>query len=321
MYYLYCNSYLCFVLKSKVSIYSVSFCFHFFSAFFCTKNFAQQNTIFQICTSVGSHTNTIGFQIGSRHNNSIQLNTNARLIYCFTNIGSRKHFWQATLQAGVFYGFGKNYLPRMSTSFFSVEKNILPKENTIGYLYNYYADTKGTSQATATICLQHKGWQLLSENDGFAFLPFDRYRTGSFHIAYTDSLYSISANVLLWTGATKGGKKIQTTAIKNKYGVLDISNNKFGKTSAGLLFVTAAFAMPLQQTLYAQSGIDAEKVRHFFQNKVIHDNAIIHSIHPSNKNAQVGLLDTAGNTYLQNNQQLKKPQFFWQIGSGNFIGY
>jgi hypothetical protein len=290
---------------------------------FVNKNiFAQASQAFQLCTSIGSHRTELGFSVGNYAiAGDVQVNTCGKFVYCFRNIGKRKNFWQATLQGGLLVGFGNDWQSIINKQFLSVEKSMLPKKNSIGYVYSYYADSKGTSQATATICLQHQHWQLFSENDGFAFLPFDRYRTGSFVVCYTDSLIGAAAQVLLWTGATQKGTRVHTSVVKNKYGLLDISKNKYGKTSAGLLFGSFGYALPMGQNIYCQTGIDAEKIRQFFQNKLIHDNAIVHALHASNQNAQISMLDTAGNAYLQKTQVVKKQKFYWQLGTGNFISY
>jgi len=64
------------------------------------------------------------------------------------------------------------------------------------------------------------------------------------------------------------------------------------------------------------TGIDHEKIRHFFQNRVIHDMYFMpDGINPS-RNLHYPMLDTEGNPFLfLKDQLLKKPSFYLQLGA------
>jgi hypothetical protein len=224
------------------------------------------------------------------------------------------------ISSSLIFAFGNDNQLKFNPAFYNDQFSAIQKNWKISYAYKMYFDTRGTTQQIGNVHLQYKNISANLLNDGFAFTPFDEYRTGSFQLHYADSFINIGANIMLWTGATKKGIVIRDT--NTRYGSIDISNNKFGKFSAGLAYLSAAFAMPYRQNIFMQCGSDDEHVRHLFQNKLIHNSKLVHTLLPTINDKVLPMLDVNGNGVLnRNNQKIKPAKLYWQLGVGEVVGY
>jgi Bacterial toxin 23 len=284
--------------------------------------FAQNaQGIIGVSTEFGSHYRRIGFKIGAWYPyKQIQCNTLAHFFYNAKSIGAPGKFWEMQVSASAIVAFGASNKLVFNSAFYNEQFSALQKDWKISYAYKMYFDTRGTTQQIGNIHLQYKNISLHVLNDGFAFTPFDEYRTGSFQMHYTDSMINIGANIMLWTGATKNPIAIEDT--NTNYGSIDISKNKFGKYSAGLAYLSGAVALPYQQNMFVQVGVDDEHVRHLFQNKLVHNSKWVHKLLPTINDKQLPMLDANGFGVLDKKKQKIKPKkFYWQVGVGELIGY
>jgi len=140
-----------------------------------------------------------------------------------------------------------------------------------GYTYLIYWDNRHTSQRSGAFGLQFQRVAMQFENDLFAGQGRDRFRTASMHLYYMDSLNIVGTNVKLWTGETRGGERIKDEKYPSKYGYKDLSKTLYGNTSHGILSFSYSRLLPFNQQIGGEIGIDDERIRHFFQNKLVHD--------------------------------------------------
>jgi hypothetical protein len=270
---------------------------------------------------LGSHFQKIGLQTGATlQYQFFQSNLLATTVYNFKSLGPKEKFLEAQLAAGIVLGFGKKYHQTMPISFFHENYNSITNDWKIAYAYKMYLDARGTSQPTGTIALQYQRWTIVSQNDGFAFNPLDEFRTGTFQLFYTDSLVRLGGNIVLWTGASKNGIVIKDSLSRKL--LYDITNNKYGSFSAGLAYLSAAYALPFRQHVFVQIGVDNEKIRNFFQNQMIHNNKWIHKLVPKINDKEILMLDKNGIAFRKNSNQILKPKkAFWHIGCNGPLAY
>lgn len=243
-------------------------------------------------------TSGLGAQIGS-HNRKLslwarpQLNLNATQMHAVfelalyqKGLGSNKTYLQGLAQFGIAQGFGGAYtfntdLPIRWTTW---QMNRIWQ---LGYLYNLYLDTRSTSQSTGTIMMQFRKWQLSTENDALAFSPKDRYRTGGIRLMFLDSNFAISQEVLLWTRAQKDASNFH--------------NHGIVATSFHYKFSTL---LPLSASL----GYDSEKIRNFFQNKLVHQSRWLAKLNPTVQQKIIPM-------------ESQKPKVVWQTSYNDLLRY
>jgi hypothetical protein len=80
--------------------------------------------------------------------------------------------------------------------------------------------------------------------------------------------------------------------------------------------------LPLDQYLGAEIGIDAEQIRNFFQNKLIHDSKLLPLNWNDVKNPHIPMLCADGCPYTYHDgQKIRKPRLFFQSWLNNSILY
>jgi hypothetical protein len=192
----------------------------------------------------------------------------------------------------------------------------------IAYAFNMYSDNRGTSQNTGTLKMAYKQVSISTENDAFAFSAWDRFRTGSFTICYNNKSFYLANNYLLFTGQANLQPIVIDTNYKSKYGYVNMSEAKFGNISNGLSKLTIGMSIPFFQNINGSIGLDDEHIRHFFQNKLIHDNILIHALNPSAKNPYIPMLTEDGKAFLESNKQHIKPKkWIVQLGINDMEVY
>ena len=123
----------------------------------------------------------------------------------------------------------------------------------------------------------------------------------------------------IWTGETRGSRweKIALDKCPNGFRILE--DTPFGKTSHGVFFGGITYRIPYQQTASFKLGFDSEKVRHFFQNRLIHDALIVPF--PIKRNApHYPMLDETGCAAFDPDE-VRKSSFFMQLGANENWSY
>jgi hypothetical protein len=237
-----------------------------------------------------------------------QVNAEVRIYHNFRNLGPPKRHNELVAAAGLVYGYGVK--EKEHNPFLSVVSNQTHYSNSVGYSYNVYVNKIKTTQQTGIIALQFHQFSIISENDIFARPMLDRFRTGAFLVQYQyKDLYQFAANCTMWTGQMTNKVINNRDFPFNCY--MDTTNGVYTNYSNGLLSGQFKMALDGGQNLQANMGIDAEQVRNFVQNRLIHD--VIHK----SKNCHMPMIDTAGDQYLYRpGQKIKPSRLYWNIFTG-----
>jgi len=270
-------------------------------------------------TALGNRFQRVGLTVQSYYcYNYLQGNVEVRAYHNFRNLGPRKRYNELVASAGLVLGYGATQ--GLHNPFLSVVSNQTGHVNSIGYAQNFYFNKIKTVQWTGTIAVQLNNISIISENDIFARSTLDRFRTGGLLVQYQyKDLYQIAANCTMWTGQM-GNNKITDDGDFPFVGYMDTTNGVYTNYSHGLLSGQFKMALNNGQNLQANAGIDAEQVRNFVQNRLIHD--MIPGRRKVPQNCHIPMLDTAGHQYLYKPGQTIKPaRPYWNIFSSPAIFY
>lgn len=272
-----------------------------------------------IVAAFGSQFDRFGFTVNSYYARShFQVNTGLRCYFNFKNIGPNKQYIEAVTSLGIVYAYGNKN--EYYSLFFNPVSNQTYRKNSIGYAYNIYLNPIGTNQQTGTISIEVNQFNLIAENDIFARTKLDRYRTGAFLLQYkTDSL-ALGINTTLFTGEM--GKKIQDENYPFSHLYKSNKDGKYTQHSHGLLSVQAQYITDYYQQLQANIGVDAERVRHVVQNRLIHDMIFLPKAWRKKTNAHIPMLDNEEKQYLfKGGQEVKKPRLYYNMFTNSGLFY
>ena len=209
-------------------------------------------------------------------------------------------------------------------------QNFTGKKFSVAYSYNFYLDQVETSQPTGTIYLQFNRLEILSENDILGKPSVDKFRTGSFRLAYNFPEFTLAINALTWTGNPKGVPRSNDPDYRGRWGYKDLSEAKYGKYSHGIVALsverTCFSFLPQNKFTFSnnslQIGIDSEYIRHFMQNILIHDFYFVPKKWNKARNPHYPMLMENGEPYLfKNGQKVKPMKFYFNFGSNSSISY
>ena len=218
----------------------------------------------------GSHIQRLGLMYQLYvYNAFAQLSQAAYIHYNFRNLGPRGGYFEAKFH----FGFLAHWLEGSRKKYFFNEVyDMSPYRNALGYSLYAYRDGISLSQTTGAFVLQADAFQFVFDNDVFGFSSTDdKFRTGGFYAAYSIDSTAFGIQNTLWTGKSSDGKRIINTPYPGRNGYRDVSAALHGGLSHGILAARAEMVLDYHQTLRAEAGIDSEHIRHFFQNKLIHD--------------------------------------------------
>lgn len=263
---------------------------------------------------LGTPINRIGIAAGAGLNyEHIQIQTQIRSHYQFTSWVKGKSTPELQYSLGALLTWGS---PNLYFTHELLYQNFTPYTNAIGYTHHWYIDKIQTSQRTGSISLQIDKFSFILENDVLAGQGKDAFRTGGFKITYQLNPYhAIGINNILWTGQSRGAPRIDTSSYKARFGYKDLSNTLYGKLSKGILAIQYSYFYTLTGISQIQAGIDTEPIRHFFQNKLIHDMPFFPKKWNKAENPHYPMLDREGLPYLNpKKQKLRKAKLYLQIG-------
>jgi len=252
----------------------------------------------------------------------VQFSQGTSVHYNFKSLGPQMPSWELHTLGGVqFYGGVNTNCPHYILTEYSLMAN---KSLAGGYLFRYYWDTIGTTQATGGINFTSNKFSVIMENDLFSFYKgnHDKYRTGTLGMAYAVDSMQIAANVIIWTGNTRESKRVKGTSFPSHYGYKDLTDATYGKYSHGIAALRVDGLWNYKQTYRFESGIDAEQIRNLFQNKLVHD--LIHKGEHSKHsgNPHVPMLQKDGMPFLyQEGQQVRPAKLYFQSALNDFMFY
>ena len=242
-----------------------------------------------------------------------QVFTGAGLHYNFRQYGPPAKGWELQSRLGFALGFGP---PEHRPGF-------VPRTYVAGYTLNSYLDQIKTSQFTGAFLFQGGPVSFEMENDAFSLIhPGDQFRTGAFRLGFIRGDWQAEGVVALWHGQTKGEgiNRQQLPSYPGRWGFRDMSGGLYGNYSNGVAMLRVSKALPYGQQVFAALGVDAEQVRHFFQNHLIHDLRFFPAKWTTVRNPHYPMLDTEGCPYLYlEGQEVRRARIVWQIGSYNHL--
>lgn len=236
--------------------------------------FSQENQLFRtgvklnVVFRTGSHEKSIGFRLNTYFQyRFIQLNGSSSFQFYNYSWGNRRKFIENRTALGIvgFFGQKNQYI---DWNYSTLTKQS-PHDYAVSYSSIWYLDNVGTSQRSGAFGIQVKRISVSHENDAFAGIATDRFRSGGFNFCWNDSLYKIGSGIVIWTGETTGvpkqfNPKVYPKSYKN------LSVLPYGKTSHGVLFGQVQFRAR-NNSVGLQIGLDSEEIRHQIQNKLFHD--------------------------------------------------
>lgn len=248
-----------------------------------------------------------------------QVNAEVRAYRNFRNLGPSRRYNELVTSAGFVVGYGAKRSER--NEFPGIASNQTRYATSLGYAYNLYFNKIRTIQQTGTISFGFGDVTVIAENDIFARPTLDRFRTGAFLVQYQlNNQYQFAINCTMWTGQM--GNKVTADSSFPFIGYMDTAHGVYTNCSHGLLSGQFKVALNSGQTVQANAGIDAEQVRNFVQNRLIHDMVFIPRRWYKPKNCHIPMLDTNGNQYLYKpDQKIKRPQPYWNVFTGAGVFY
>jgi hypothetical protein len=271
-----------------------------------------------ITYSFGTHTNALGFCANTYFaTNHIQFNVGGTITYNFTGLGVRRDFTESMVNTGLVVHGGKIINP------ISFEFNSLNHQTqspySLAYSYIWYFDGLNTRQRSGSWKVEIERISLTFENDLFGGQGKDRFRTGALLLSYRDSMQSVSLGVQLWTGETKGGRVFPESTNEFPNGYKDLSANYLGKTSHGIVFVGYTKKVALHVAPSFRLGVDSERVRHLFQNKISHNLCNL-PFRRTHKSVYYPMLSKEGYPVL-NHSQIRKSKPYFQYSLNEQTSY
>lgn len=284
--------------------------------------FRQQNFGFNIGAifALGNKFQRIGYTLQTYYySNFIQVNAEVRAYYNLKNLGSQKEYGEIVSSLGLVLGYGQKQT--WHNPFLSPVSNQTKYQNSIGYSFNAYFNKVKTTQQTGTLAFQFGSFSVIADNDLLAKRILDRFRTGAFLLQYQyQDYFQAGLNCTMWTGQM--GHAIRDDKDFPFIGYMDTTGGLYTNYSHGLLSAQFKGNIGLGQNLQANVGVDAQQVRNFMQNRLIHDMAFLPKKWFKRINCHIPMLDSADNQYLfRKEQRIKEPEFYWNVFSGASLFY
>ncbi len=253
----------------------------------------------------GTHFQRIGLScIGYYQDKNYQINPGFKLYYSFKNIGPSKKYVEFAPSMGVVISYGRT--DSSINKFITSVSNQTISKNSVGYSFNYYFNRIKTSQATGTVSLQFGKVQVICEDDLFAGGVRDEFRTGSLLAQYRDKDFQYTLHFLTaWTG--QRGNPTLAPNYPSRNGYMDMSQSLYGYVSAGLISAQVQYTGNYGQIYQGNVGLDAEQVRNFFQNKLIHRLFFSPKQGRWRGGSDLPMISSNGDMYLYKKEQMIRP--------------
>ncbi len=297
-------------MKRPNCFYIILFCFLFHSPFAQQTGTPATGANIGLVIGLGNRFDRIGINLNAYcTNNFLQLNAGLRLYYNFKNLGPPVKYCEGVASLGVTCGYGKK--DTLYNRFIDVTSNQTKYRNSVGYAYNCYFNKINTTQQTGIVALQFNHFSIISENDILARPMLDRFRTGAFLLQYQYKDFQFAVNSTLWTGQM-GNRIKDSVSYPHRNGYMDTTGSVYSMYSHGLLSMQVKYCLPYYQYAQVNIGTDAEQVRHFVQNRVIHDLCFIPRKLFTPINAHIPMVDDKGCQYLfKEGQKIKPAKFYY----------
>ena len=276
---------------------------------------------------IGQPMHRLGCTFGFHVNRGIfQLSSNSTVFYAFRNYGPKITRWEVQVGGNIGIGFGSLQSSIETTALLTPVSNYTGRKNLAGYGVKYYYDKIGTKQLTGSISIRINDYFFATENDGFVFLPFDKFRTGAISLGryffnhnegLAFSQQKVSMDILIYTGQTQGAptEKIKDGTYPSRFGYKKLNNSKHSKSSHGIIKFYWTTNLRYNQNAFVDIGLDHERIRNSVQNKIIHDLPFIPKWFIKIKNPHIPMRNAEDKDYLYGeNEKIRKGKFVWGVG-------
>lgn len=289
------------------------FIFFLFVTFFSSGQTHQFGVQTSVILQLGTPVNRIGVGLsGYWLTPFTQVNIGNQSTIYLSGYGPRGGYFENRTHISLIGLLGKQNL--RPTSYFGELHHQSNRNLAFGYSYLIYWDTRKTGQTSGAFGMQFHQFNFVFENDAFGFQGRDRFRTGRLTATYLDSNFQLQLQSIIWTGESRGGKRHQDSLYPGKFGYKDLSSTYLGRYSHGILTIGAKHILPFNQLAGVELGIDHERIRHFFQNRLVHDFRFSKK-NPSRMNPHYPMLQQDGSPYLfRENQHIRSPKPVIQFG-------
>ncbi len=278
--------------------------------------FCQQTQI-GLVASLGTHEQKLGILAHwSPLYGQLQGHARAQISYNFQHLGNQGHGWELQAALGLAFAWGEKEEYELPPYLFLLS-NQTQRTWSVGYAYMLYLDQQATSQYSGMLSVGYGPFLLRLENDFLAWRDYDRYRSGATSLDYWRGDMMVSLRTVIWTGDPydKNNPIRQKEGFPSRAGYLDLFGVPYGNCSSGIFSIRALRTLPFGQTAFMDLGLDAEQIRNFFQNRLVHDNPLLPINWGDFKNPHVPMLDEKGNSYLyMEGQKIRKPKLYFQAG-------
>ena len=280
--------------------------------------------VHRIGGTIGLHINVGAFQITSNHT----------IFYAFKNYGPQipRLESQSDLNLGVAFGEQKTNFENLAL--LSPISNYSLRNYMISYGVKLYSDKIRTDQLTGLMSVRLADYFIAAENDGFVFLPYDKFRTGAITVGrhfyhqgnFNDLLYEqkLSLDIILYTGQTQNAptERVNESNYPSRFGYKKLNDSKYSKASHGILKLSWQTATYFNQSAFASIGIDNEHIRNAVQNKFIHDLPFLPKRIIKIENPHIPMRNSEGADYLyRGNEKIRKGKFVWGVGLNRVLFY
>ncbi|MBN4072870.1 hypothetical protein JYT74_02395 [Crocinitomix catalasitica] len=273
--------------------------------------------------SFGNKINRFGLQISGYYNYAFaQANSQLAIYYNIRSMALKKRTFEIQWGLGVELGFGREDSVR--NEFVGLGENNMEHIYSAGYSYLRYWDWQGTSQSAGIFDLNIIDFRIIGENDLFGGGKGwrDRFRTGGLMIEYQYEKFKFALSTAIWTGDYTGCKTVQDSIYPARFGYRLQEGSEFGDRSVGLFSAQVRYLLPYNQMPRIDLGFDSERVRNFFQNRLIHNMRFFPGKWIKHPQGHIPMLQKDGSQYLfRDGQKIKPTSFYFNLGLNNFPFY
>lgn len=263
----------------------------------------------------GTHIQQIGLKVQGYYTDYFaQLNGGSLFLFNLSNLGQRSYFLESRFNLGVLVLAGQR--DAIPTFILDGLNHQTDYRYGLGYNYVWYFDQAHTSQRSGGMAIHIQQFSMLLENDFYAGQGKDRFRTSHAQLSYHTEVWNFSLNTHLWTGET-GGTTKSTSKESRTY--KDLSGLPYGKTSHGIIHISADYLFFFGNVMSLDAGYDHERIRNGLQNKFMHNKKFIPTKYRK-ENPHYPMLDTNGEPSLSE-ENLKPGNFFVQFGGNRNLTY
>ena len=253
-----------------------------------------------------------------------QLNTIVGWDWHWRDLGPRDAHQELRVGIGASAAFGnETILPEYASSpnnFISPVRNGSAKPYSMGYGFLWYINPIGTAQQSGIVELEIQRFIISHENDIFIGKASDKFRTASLFLGYRLNESRLGVSSVLWHGDSREEGRnwvYESDFYKSRHGYIDLSKTKFGHLSHGIFAFEWTQELNWNQSVGVAIGMDSDRVRHLWQNKLVHDMPWWPRNWEQPKNPHIPMIADDGKPFLFRDGQRVRPARFFLEGFSN----